>query len=142
MKVTIGPYRENGKKRNIKVKIDPYDVWSLDYTLALIIHPALKAIKKVKAGTPWTDIEDAPHIPDKPEQKDELAGFRRKRWKWILDEMIFAFNCDLDDDWETEIYQRAGNQWTPEALAERAEIRKRIENGHRLFAKYYNNLWT
>lgn len=141
MRVHIGPYREGGKKRKIKVKIDPYDVWSLDYTLAIIIHPALKALKKAKAGTPWTDVADAPHIPDKPDQQKEMAGFRRKRWKWILNEMIFAFKCDLDD-WDLEIYEKAGNSWTPEALEERRKISDRIANGHRLFAKYYNNLWT
>ena len=33
---------ESRKKRKIKIKIDEYDTWSMDHTLALIIVPMLK----------------------------------------------------------------------------------------------------
>ena len=38
MKVRIGPYRKN---RATRVEIEPYDTWSMDCTLAMIIHPML-----------------------------------------------------------------------------------------------------
>jgi hypothetical protein len=63
------------------------------------------------------------------------------RWHYILDEMIFAFDKIKDGEWDLEIYERH-NGWTTEALEERDEIQKRINNGLRLFAKYYQSLWT
>jgi hypothetical protein len=54
--------------------------------------------------------------------------------------MIYAFEMILDDDWDLEIYERRGG-WSKESLAERDEIQKRINNGLRLFGKYYQSLW-
>ena len=94
MKVKIGEYLTNkqirkGKKRKIKVKIERWDTWSLDCTLAFIILPALKKFKKVSKSSPWTDIEDFP-----PDLK--CKGIH-KRWKWVLGEMIFAFEKIVED---------------------------------------------
>lgn len=125
-------------ERKETIRIDNYDVWDLDYTLALIIYPSLIKLKEAKAGTPYTDVEDAPQFPN----ESYTSGHNDERWQYILDEMIFAFKCDLDDNWDMEIYEKAGDTWTPEALEERRKIRERIENGHRLFGKYYNQLWT
>jgi hypothetical protein len=36
--------------QKVKVKIHNYDVWSLDHTLAHIIHPALVKLKDCKQG--------------------------------------------------------------------------------------------
>ena len=49
MKIKIGPYRKN---RAYHIHIDDYDVWSLDHTLASIIHPALIRLKETKQGYP------------------------------------------------------------------------------------------
>ena len=57
MKVHLGPYRTN---RKIEIRIDKYDVWGLDHTLALIIHPALVLLKEQKHGDPQVDDEDVP----------------------------------------------------------------------------------
>ena len=46
--------------RKIKVHIDPYDVWGLDDTLALIIAPSLRLLKQRKQGSPFVDDEDVP----------------------------------------------------------------------------------
>ena len=42
MKVRIGPYRKN---RATRVEIEPHDTWSMDHTLAMIIHPMLIQLK-------------------------------------------------------------------------------------------------
>ena len=54
MKIKIGPHRKN---RAFNIHIDDFDVWSLDYTLACIIHPALIRLKETKHGYPelWED---------------------------------------------------------------------------------------
>ena len=137
--VTINKLIQN-RERKIDVRIDDYDTWSADHTLALIIHPLLKNLNKY--GTPATDREDAPAdaIYDDPTDDEHSRPFSDARWKYILGEMIYAFEMILDDDWDLEIYDRRKG-WSDEALAERDAIQKRITNGLRLFGKYYQSLW-
>lgn len=128
------------RRRRIEVQIDDYDTWSLDHSLALVILPGLKKLKALKRGCPVTDKEDAPHIPDE-EDSDDPFIWNDARWDWILDELIWTFTLILDEDWDTEIFKRHNDNWTPEALAERDLIAARRDNGLRLFGKYYLSLW-
>lgn len=131
----------NKKERKIKVRIDHYDVWNADHTLALIIAPLLRKLEK--HGTPATDREDAPADPIYDDEKTDYewdSGYSKARWEYILGEMIYAFEMKLDEDWDLEIYKNGG--WSEENLAKRRAIQERINNGFRLFGKYYNNLWT
>ena len=50
----------NNDAQNISVRIDNYDVWNMDVTLAQIILPMLKRLKEVKHGAPKVDNEDVP----------------------------------------------------------------------------------
>lgn len=163
-------------RRKIKIRIDHYDTWSMDHTLAFIIVPMLKQLKATKHGAPFVDDEDVPvelkSINAEPlteEQKNigEVDNNHFKRWDWILDEMIWAFEQDaLDDGWENQYY--SGNTdytWkliNPEESDTEKQLyemktgpnhtfkvdregienhQKRMDNGRRLFAKYYNSLW-
>jgi len=86
------------------VKIDPWDTWSMDYTLALIILPMLKQLKATKHGSPCVDDEDVPDYlkscyAPRCEDENDLDDNFFKRWDWILDEMIFAVESKKDDDW-------------------------------------------
>jgi hypothetical protein len=104
----------------------------MDHTLAHIILPMLKQLKETKKGDPFTDDEDVP-----PELRSTNAKikknewdtdeFHNDRWDWILDEMIYAFDCKANKD---EVYMRFD-----------IYDQKRISNGFRLFGKYYENLW-
>jgi len=96
------------RKRTIKVKLDPYDTWSMDSTLAHIIHPMLIQLKETKHGSPLTDDEDVPeHLrsTSAPPKEDEwdIDAFHHQRWDWILDEMIWAFSQQLID-WERQFH--------------------------------------
>lgn len=131
------------KKRKVKVRIDHYDTWNADYTLALIIVPLLKQMKK--QGTPATDREDAPadaKYDDNLDADPWDCCYVDERWEYILGEMIWAFETKLDEDWDLKIYQKYGEEWTEEAMNERKSAYDRMQNGFRLFGKYYNNLWT
>jgi hypothetical protein len=92
-----------------------------------------------------------------------------KRWDWVLSEMIFAFESKLDTSWEDSFksgeidmifvpIDHAGNevpkkdakyfQWvdgpnnTYECDFDGMKIVEgRIQNGFRLFGRYYQNLW-
>ena len=89
------------------VKIDRWDTWSMDHTLAPIILPMLKQLKATKHGAPFVDDEDVPeHLrstaaPAKENEWDTDAN-HFLRWDWALDEMIFAFEHKVDDSWEDE----------------------------------------
>ncbi len=48
------------RERKIDVKIDYWDVWDADTTLAIIILPILKRLRKTKHGTPLVEPSDVP----------------------------------------------------------------------------------
>lgn len=109
MKVHIGPYRNNGiGERKISIRIDKYDTWSMDSTLAMIILPMLKQLKKDKHGAPNTDDEDVPkrlRSTSGPKKRNESDTDKNhfKRWDYILDEMIWAFE-QKNKDWEKQFH--------------------------------------
>ena len=165
---------ESKRKRKIQVHIDRWDTWSMDHTLAYIILPMLKQLKATKHGAPFVDDEDVPEhlrstaaLPKENEWDTDSNHFLR--WDWVLDEMIFAFECELDDSWENEFrsgemdlvwkpVDREGNP-VPEAEAKLFQmddgpnhtyecdydgmkvVQDRIQNGFRLFGRYYQALW-
>jgi hypothetical protein len=160
---------DSKKKRKISVRIDNYDIWSADHTLAVIIAPVLKKLKEHKHGSPHVDDEDVPeHLrataatPLTEEEKntghtDELW---EQRWDWVLNEMIWAFEQHADGDWESQFYSgntdlhieknkltgygelvKGPNHTFEVDIEGRNAAYKRMANGRRLFAKYYNSLW-
>jgi len=152
------------------VKIDPWDTWSMDSTLSPIILPMLKQLQKDKHGAPFVDDKDVPKelrstsAPPKANEWD-VDDNHFKRWDWVMDEMIWAFEQLCDDDWEAQYtsgeidhtwvvsdYDENGKAklWTMENgpnhtykmdMVGRAKHQKRINNGLKLFGKYYQNLW-
>lgn len=156
MKVFIGPY-EDGVDQVQEIEIHNYDTWSMDHTLAPIILPMLKQLKETKHGAPNVDMNDVPEnlrIND-PESKAFWSNGETDekffdRWNWIMDEMIWAFEQKVKDNWEDEYYgpyirsedgsMMGGHfEWTDyEGLKAHQD---RMSNGFRLFGKYYENLW-
>lgn len=155
---------DSKKKRRIYIKIDGYDSWSTDHTLAMIIHPLLIKLKDNKYGSPLVDDEDVPeHLkstsapPLTQEEKDR--GYpddnHHDRWAWVMDEMIWTFEQYTLEDWEDQYYSGShdmiindghitfGPNDTFKVDHEGLEKHStRMANGRRLFAKYYESLWT
>ena len=129
---------DSKKKRKVVVRIDPYDTWSMDNTLALIIHPMLVQLKATNHGYFSSDPEDAPSIGKGDETdcggSDTLA---LDRYNWIMDEMIWTFAQLIDEDAEFQFYDEKTG-WDLEASK---VYQDRIKNGLRLFGKYYRGLW-
>jgi hypothetical protein len=130
------------RKRKIRIRIDNYDTWSMDHTLSMLIHPMLLQLKKSKHGSGHVDDEDVPEelrSTSAPELTDEQKNYGHtddnfhKRWDWVLDEMIFAHDAQFND-WEDEYFDRKDFDGM-------RVIEKRIQNGFRLFGKYYTGLW-
>jgi len=91
------------------VRIDRWDTWSMDSTLASIVLPMLRQLKATKHGAPMVDDEDVPeHLrstaaPPKENEYDTDDN-HFLRWDWVLDEMIFAFEKKNEDDWQSEFH--------------------------------------
>jgi hypothetical protein len=97
------------------VKIDYWDTWSMDHTLADIVLPMLKQLKETKHGAPMTDDEDVPDnlksTSAKPKEEEwDTDEFHFERWDWILDEMIWAFERKTIDDDESSFFDHSENE--------------------------------
>jgi len=142
------------------VKIDRWDTWSMDHTLAHIILPMLKQLDKTKHGAPYTNDEDVPeylrsHMAQPKENEWDTDSLHFMRWDWILAEMIWAFEQEIRDDDEAEFFDHSecgdekfpwdkDGQYVSKVKVDREGLeahQKRKANGFRLFGKYYQNLW-
>jgi hypothetical protein len=158
------------------VKIDRWDTWSMDHTLAHIILPMLKQLKEKQQGAGFVDDQDVPEgiglrsteaLPKENEWDTDSNHFAR--WDWVMNEMIFAFECKIDDSWEDAFRQGEIDMlWVPVDVhgneVPKGEhkyyqmkdgpkntykcdydgmkvVQNRIDNGFRLFGRYYQNLW-
>lgn len=167
------------RPRVIDVKIDYWDTWSMDATLAPIILPMLKQLRDTKHGSPMVDLEDVPEYmrttttENWDSQKlfdfykeDEPEGYDiHKRWEWVLNEMIFAFEHLVDDSWENDFssgeidIKHVPYEWDENGKPTLytmedgpnhtykcdydglTKVYERIDNGLRLFGKYFRHLW-
>lgn len=168
MKVHIGRYPKNPEKpRKISVRIDHYDIWGMDHTLALIIVPMLKLLKEKKHGVPDVDDADVPEeLRSKPEHLDSigLEAFEAKeaKWNYIMDAMIYSMTESMNDyEGEKVAWERVGEmdfesmkeskkdgltelKWKVEPIFHR-EIAdayfEKVRFGHCMFGKYFSALW-
>ena len=162
------------QKRQEYVRIDKYDTWGMDHTLALITLPMLKQLKATKHGAPNTDDEDVPDnlkstSADPKENEWDTDSNHFLRWDYILDEMIFAFECKLNDKWDEQFWTGEYGDFIKKPTGEqflnpvtnkledtyrmeltgdrecdwkgREVMQTRITNGFKLFGKYYEALW-
>jgi len=174
------------RKQTTYIKIDYWDTWSMDHTLAMIVLPMLKQLRATKHGSPLVDLEDVPeHLrvighedwsSQKQLQFDNQEQYEKdswemthRRWEWVLDEMIFAFECKMKDNWDDEFWSGEWGESKFEETGEehfneltnkmeklytmhntgnrtcdwegRQKVQNRINNGFRLFGKYYEGLW-
>lgn len=141
------------RAQQIKVRIDKSDTWSMDHTLAHIVLPMLVQLKATKHGAPFVDDKDVPMIlrsksaPPKENEWDTDDN-HFKRWDWVLDEMIWAFEQKARDDWQSDYYTYEEDKDAAFGLKlvwENREGQKahqeRMTNGFSLFGKYYEGLW-
>jgi len=149
------------------IEIDYWDVWSMDHTLSPIILPMLKQLKAVKHGSGHVDDEDVPNelrsIHALPKEPYDTDGNWHKRWDYVLDEMIWAFEQLNDENHEAQFWKERGEidwesfkkpfaegektrelKWKSESVVDWDGLKahnERIDNGTRLFGKYFRGLW-
>ena len=158
---------ESKKSRQVHVKIDKYDTWSMDHTLSYIITPMLVQLQATKHGAPFVADEDVPeHLKSTSapptENSWDTDDNHFLRWDWVLGEMIFAFESKIDDSWEDQFFsgesdtkfvpvdndgivayemQSGPNDTFKIDKEGRNAYLARIQRGFILFGKYYQNLW-
>lgn len=177
MKVYIGPYVEDDERRQVEIELHDYDIWNFDHTLAMIILPGLRMLKEAKHGTPYIDDADVPEelrsTSAPPElTKDGVDENFDKRWQWVLDEMIWAFETEYvkgdGDEYYFDPYEpdekvepftinvldENGSveeaQFSPESRRElgkynpekHAAYSARLKHAMYLFGRYFGALWT
>lgn len=173
-------YIVKNRKRKIKVKIHQYDTWGMDHTLSYIILPMLKQLKATKHGSPYVEPEDLPEELRLNEREDKVfnEGYWNKelnaseeeivaasnkfhsQWKWVLDQMIWSFEQETDEENEHKHYydpyepgevieddpnELFDKKWRMEMGKFNSEkhqaFNERKQRGFTLFGKYYQALW-
>ena len=149
------------------IKIDRYDTWSMDSTLATIILPMLKQLHASKHGSPHVDDADVPEhfmlrstqAPAKENEWD-IDDNHHKRWDWVLGELIWTFEqLQPDYDWEAQyssgtadfkfVKTADGMYEMQRGLRDNYYLdrtgldlhQQRIDRGLQLFGRYYQALW-
>lgn len=157
MKVNIGRYPKGDKERKINVQIDPWDTWSADHTLALIIAPLLQKMKEDKQGAPHVDDDDVPlHLRSTaaaPKENDwDTDDNWHPRWDYVMDEMIFAMKEIASyDNGEHQFYDHSQVDESKGIMQQINAIKvdhkglkahqNRVQKGCELFGKYFQALW-
>ena len=166
------------RKRKISVRIDREDTWSMDHTLAYIILPMLKQLKATKHGSPYVEPEDVPEhmrlteretavfdhgsydktLNATDEEIDAASEKFHAQWVWVLDQMIWSFEQEIDEDGD---YKNYYDPYEPGEIVEgngflnkeeqlkmgkfntekHKAFNERKQLGFTLFGKYYQSLW-
>jgi len=130
------------------IKIDKWDTWSMDSTLAEIILPMLKQLKETNHGYQIVDMEDVPvELRSTTHEEydsqlyfnwyhdEQIENLGSARWDWVMDEMIWTFEQLADENNDSQFYSDSFK------LEEYRKHQERIGEGLRLFGKYYRGLW-
>ena len=146
------------------IKLDRWDTWSFDHTMAEIILPGLKQLKETKHGAPFVDDKDVPKElrstnADPKENEWDIDSNHFKRWDYVLDEMIWAFEQKVNDNADSKFFDHSAyesskvgtDEWFNDMTAGVSKTKydrkghaiwqKRKSNGFRLFGTYFENLW-
>tara|TARA_A200000159_G_scaffold164301_1_gene193379 strand:+ start:3600 stop:4049 length:450 start_codon:yes stop_codon:yes gene_type:complete len=127
------------KEQKVSVKIDKWDTYNMDVTLAHIVYPMLVQLKETKHTHP--------------------SDLTEEKWDSILDDMIFSFKSKLYN-WEEEFTSGVWDMELKDKIEPgkmemtegpnhtykidekgRKKYQTRVAKGFTLFGKYYNNLW-
>lgn len=131
------------RHRKISIQIDGWDTWNADHTMALVISAVMNEYAKQEQVSFGHDLWDVPEFlhPADGKQFKKNHDVDEQYWdrcNWIVNEITWTFNELTGDDpwwprWETK------EQFEDDSYIERVD---RMQNGLRLFGKYYAGFWT
>ena len=158
MKVRIGNYRsERSKKPRIEnVQVHPWDTYSADATLALIIYPTLVAYKKEileKGVVPPEFLQpvDVSNMTEEEAQEihEKMYSEGLAKWEEVLNKMIWSFEQAKDGYVGEEEFFAINEDADDEDVENRYDIDndglndyyEKIDDGLALFGRFYRSLW-
>lgn len=158
MKVYIGRYPKGEQERKVRIRIDKWDTWNMDHTLALIIVPMLEQLQATKHGSPRVDDEDVPeHLKSTaPGARDNCEEWESDnnlhlRWDWVINEILWAMQQIASDGNEDQFYDHSEVDESESLMMQVKKMKidreglkahqDRVQNGCRLFGKYFQALW-
>lgn len=102
------------------IKIDPWDTWAVDETLAPIILPMLKQLKATKHGYP--------------------SDLTEKQWEKMMDKMIWSFEMVASNDRFFHGFDFGDKSSAAQFRRYRKHMEK-VQEGLKLFGARYLDLW-
>jgi hypothetical protein len=166
MKISMWKFLKHGERR-VDIKIDNFDTWNLDHTMAMILYPALIQLKEVKHGVPseFAEVGGEDWISQQSfdfytETNAECFDLGVARWNETLDKMIWSFQqlCldDYSDKYHHGTMKMGWKEVDSNGLSEMVDENpsehwydyvgnqlheERIQEGLELFGKHYRSLW-
>jgi hypothetical protein len=136
-------FRKQNPAKNF-VKIDSWDTYNLDSSLAKIISKSIEKLIEDIEGYPTLVSQEA-NAPEGLEGVD--------LWKWILNEMLFAMNevaegkpgHDKFFDHSCVDNRASLNEQVSQIKVDEEGLKAyeaRVQNGCELLGKYFQSLWT
>jgi hypothetical protein len=74
------------------------------------------------------------------ENEWDIDDNHHKRWEWVMDEMIWAFEQVIDDGSEESFFNVSEKPYVYDREGH-TKHSERIQRGTMLFGKYYQGLW-
>ena len=149
MKVKIGRWPKVGD-RKVDIKIESFDTWNLDSTLALIILPALIQLKETKHGIPnefgrlagQTEYDGQFSFDFYEETHNEAFEIACKKWDEVLDKMIWSFQQIALEDYDEQYHHgKAEYGWEKTGTTYANPITGKQEETHKLVDLNPNEHW-
>ena len=150
MKVNIGPYPKGEASRKINVKIDRYDTWGLDHTLACVILPALIQIRDNKHGVPSEFVQRVGGDFDNnlvfdfiKEDDNEVFDALCNKWNETLDKMIWSFlQLSIEDDYDNQYHHgKMETDWVESDHTYTDPITGKVEKTYQMIDKNPDGHW-
>lgn len=157
MKISIPNY---SSKKKTSIKIDSWDTWNCDRTIALIVFPMLVQLKQNKQGIPIEFSQVGGELHDSQQSfdfyydtYDESFQLGVDEWNKVLDKIIWSFyQLGFDDNLEKYDNGVSNIEFVGNLLVERnpdywhdfvgSKLHEdRIQEGLDLFGKYFRSLW-
>lgn len=149
MKVNIRNYQKNNR-RKVNVKIDNFDTWNADKTLAYIIYPMLIQLRDTKQGVPGVlvddvggeDYADQDSFDFYKESHKEAWEVGAERWDEILDKMIWSFQQIVDGDYDSKYHHgKADYEFVESDKTYPNPITGKLEATYQMVDKNPNDHW-
>jgi hypothetical protein len=100
--------------------------------------PLLQEFNKYRNGAPVVDIDDVPDelkVQVFSDPADHCDDNFFKRWDWVINEIIWTMEQLVNEDDIHNVLQHE------DGYDDFLQNQLRMDNGLRLFGKYFRNLW-